>query len=110
LLPRIARPTFTTRRALTAASSTTGNTGSSRQDGKDLFGPISVFDSVRNERVSLDAVAPLGVDSETNQQQTSSLLTMYVCGPTVYDATHLGHARTYVHFDIIRRLLAWESG
>ncbi|RLF17178.1 MAG: cysteine--tRNA ligase [Thermoprotei archaeon] len=28
---------------------------------------------------------------------------MYVCGPTVYDETHIGHARTYIAFDIIRR-------
>lgn len=29
----------------------------------------------------------------------------YICGPTVYDASHLGHARTYLSFDIIRRIL-----
>lgn len=29
----------------------------------------------------------------------------YICGPTVYDIAHLGHARTYVGFDIIRRIL-----
>ena len=31
------------------------------------------------------------------------LVRMYVCGPTVYDYTHLGHARTYVAFDAIKR-------
>ena len=25
---------------------------------------------------------------------------MYVCGPTVYDSPHIGHARTYISFDI----------
>mmetsp|Transcript_31197 Transcript_31197/g.62363 ORF Transcript_31197/g.62363 Transcript_31197/m.62363 type:complete len:160 (+) Transcript_31197:52-531(+) len=29
----------------------------------------------------------------------------YACGPTVYDDAHIGHARTYVCFDIIRRIL-----
>lgn len=29
----------------------------------------------------------------------------YMCGPTVYDSAHLGHARTYVSFDIIRRIM-----
>eukprot|EP00962_Isochrysis_galbana_P057867 scaffold30428_cov125-Isochrysis_galbana.AAC.4 len=29
----------------------------------------------------------------------------YTCGPTVYDAAHLGHARNYVGFDIVRRVL-----
>lgn len=30
----------------------------------------------------------------------------YNCGPTVYDASHMGHARSYVTFDIIRRVLS----
>src|SRR5215471_12607989 len=34
---------------------------------------------------------------------------MYVCGPTVYDAPHVGHGRTAVVFDIIRRYLAWRG-
>lgn len=30
----------------------------------------------------------------------------YSCGPTVYDAAHMGHARNYVTFDILRRVMA----
>ncbi|HYB78191.1 MAG TPA: class I tRNA ligase family protein [Thermoplasmata archaeon] len=36
-------------------------------------------------------------------------LTMYVCGPTVYDYTHVGHARTYLFFDVVRRFLTAEG-
>jgi cysteinyl-tRNA synthetase len=32
-------------------------------------------------------------------------VTMYVCGVTPYDTTHLGHARTFLTFDVIARLL-----
>ncbi|MDO8506636.1 MAG: cysteine--tRNA ligase, partial [Candidatus Limnocylindria bacterium] len=35
----------------------------------------------------------------------SSKATMYVCGVTPYDTTHLGHARTFLVFDLIARLL-----
>ena len=34
---------------------------------------------------------------------------MYVCGPTVYDLPHVGHARSYVFFDVVRRYLS-EQG
>ena len=32
---------------------------------------------------------------------------MFVCGPTVYDYVHLGHARTYLAFDLIVRYLKY---
>lgn len=35
----------------------------------------------------------------------SNLVTWYICGPTVYDSSHIGHARNYVTFDILRRIL-----
>ena len=34
---------------------------------------------------------------------------MYVCGMTVYDACHLGHARTFVAFDMIVRYLRYKG-
>ncbi|KAK5111338.1 hypothetical protein LTR62_005178 [Meristemomyces frigidus] len=34
----------------------------------------------------------------------------YACGPTVYDDSHLGHARNYVSNDIIRRILSEYFG
>src|SRR5690349_11920694 len=50
-------------------------------------GPLHLFDSARR-----------GVHACTGPA------TMYVCGITPYDATHLGHAATMITFDLIGRL------
>jgi L-cysteine:1D-myo-inositol 2-amino-2-deoxy-alpha-D-glucopyranoside ligase len=57
-------------------------------DGKDLF----VYDSMTQELMS-----PI-VNDEAK---------LYVCGITPYDATHMGHAATYVAFDTLHRF--WRA-
>ena len=34
---------------------------------------------------------------------------MYLCGVTVYDTVHVGHARSYVNFDLIRRYFEYSG-
>jgi cysteinyl-tRNA synthetase len=36
-------------------------------------------------------------------------VTMYCCGVTVYDDCHLGHARSYIGWDVVRRYLRWRG-
>ena len=36
-------------------------------------------------------------------------VTIYACGPTVYDEPHLGHARGALTYDILRRYLQWRG-
>mmetsp|Transcript_38296 Transcript_38296/g.93860 ORF Transcript_38296/g.93860 Transcript_38296/m.93860 type:complete len:648 (-) Transcript_38296:154-2097(-) len=45
---------------------------------------------------------PSGRDGQAERRNT---VRWYICGPTVYDSAHLGHARTYVAFDIVRRVM-----
>lgn len=40
---------------------------------------------------------------------TERPVTVYVCGVTPYDTTHVGHARTYLTFDILIRYLKWRG-
>ena len=42
---------------------------------------------------------------ETTPIETQQTFTMYVCGITPYDATHIGHAATYLTFDLLHRYL-----
>lgn len=41
---------------------------------------------------------------------SAAAATWYSCGPTVYDHAHLGHACSYVRFDIIRRIMTQFFG
>ena len=34
---------------------------------------------------------------------------IYCCGVTVYDLCHLGHARSYINWDVLRRYLIWSN-
>jgi cysteinyl-tRNA synthetase len=38
---------------------------------------------------------------------TEGKVNMYVCGPTVYDNSHIGHGKTYISFDVIARYLRY---
>ncbi|RUS76609.1 hypothetical protein EGW08_015618 [Elysia chlorotica] len=38
--------------------------------------------------------------------QKGNTVTWYNCGPTVYDASHMGHARSYISLDILRRVIS----
>ncbi|AYF75751.1 cysteine--1-D-myo-inosityl 2-amino-2-deoxy-alpha-D-glucopyranoside ligase [Nocardia yunnanensis] len=43
-------------------------------------------------------------DKQVRPVTPGATATMYVCGITPYDATHLGHAATYLTFDLVNRL------
>ena len=42
-------------------------------------------------------------------QREPGVVSMYVCGPTVYDNPHLGHGRHVLTYDVLRRYLLWTG-
>eukprot|EP00934_Nitzschia_sp_Nitz4_P006791 Nitzschia sp. Nitz4//scaffold171_size48012//24696//27029//NITZ4_007125-RA/size48012-processed-gene-0.13-mRNA-1//-1//CDS//3329538701//6781//frame0 len=44
-------------------------------------------------------------DNQVFRPRQGRTVTWYTCGPTVYDACHMGHARAYLTFDILRRIM-----
>ena len=43
------------------------------------------------------------------EQRNEGEVSMYVCGPTVYDMPHIGHGRANLTFDILRRYLSFTG-
>ena len=44
---------------------------------------------------------------ETFEPLEPGKVSMYVCGVTVYDRCHVGHARSLIFFDAVVRYLRW---
>ena len=53
---------------------------------------ITIYNTLRREKEVFEPLDP-------------SRVTMYVCGPTVYNYAHIGNARPAVIFDVLHRLL-----
>lgn len=51
----------------------------------------------------------LGREKQAFTPITEGQVGMYVCGPTVYDHAHIGHAKNYVSFDLIVRWLRYSG-
>jgi len=51
---------------------------------------MEIFDTLRNTKTELEF---------------SGKVRIYLCGVTVYDDSHIGHARTIIVFDVLRRFL-----
>jgi cysteinyl-tRNA synthetase len=57
--------------------------------------------------MALRVYSTLSRQKEEFQTLQPGVVTMYVCGPTVYDKAHVGHAMSALVFDIIRRYLEY---
>jgi cysteinyl-tRNA synthetase len=56
--------------------------------------PLHIYNSLTRKKEAFTPIIP-------------DRVTMYVCGPTVYGLSHLGHAKSYISFDIVFRYLRY---
>ncbi len=63
---------------------------------------LTLYNTLSRQREPFQPLSPL---DEWGRSQVK----MYVCGITVYDYSHLGHARTYIVWDGVRRYLQWRG-
>ncbi len=57
---------------------------------------IRIYNTLTRQKEDLETLEP-------------GVVTMYICGPTVYDKAHIGHAMSAFVFDIIRRYLEYRG-
>ncbi|MEK7673328.1 MAG: cysteine--tRNA ligase [Patescibacteria group bacterium] len=57
---------------------------------------MKIFDTLTGKKVEFEPIE-------------KGVVKMYVCGPTVYDNAHLGHGRSAVSFDVIRRYFLYKG-
>ena len=57
---------------------------------------MRIYDTMRNQILELELREP-------------GKVSIYACGPTVYDVPHLGHARTALTYDTLKRYLEWNG-
>ena len=65
-----------------------------RLPGTEIDVTLQIYDTMERQKVPF-------------VPRTEGEVAMYVCGPTVYDVPHLGHGRTALTYDMIRRYLEW---
>ena len=74
-----------------------------RADGPGgVHGAVTVLRVLRLHDTATGTVRPLELREEGH-------VSIYVCGPTVYDVPHLGHGRFSLVFDVLRRFLEFRG-
>jgi cysteinyl-tRNA synthetase len=58
--------------------------------------PLTIYNTLTRKRELFETFEP-------------GVVRMYVCGVTVYSDAHIGHAMTFINFDVVRRYLEWSG-
>jgi cysteinyl-tRNA synthetase len=82
------------RRTLCAAAAAAAEDLSRSDEAHWVAPPLQIYNTMRRKQQTFTA-----------RPGNGNAVSMYVCGVTVYDFAHIGHARVYVAFDVLLRVL-----
>ena len=85
-------------------STETSTTTSNDPENAEKLSTLKLYNTMTD---SLEVIPVVDSSANTTKDSTPPQLGLgwYTCGPTTYAPAHLGHARTYVCLDILRRVM-----
>ena len=93
-------------RSLTLGRTTTA-AATNEQPPLMKTGKFQLYNSLTKRIEPIETYVNVTNSQGTAREQTKGIA-FYTCGPTVYGPAHLGHARTYIWLDIIRRCMEYQ--
>jgi cysteinyl-tRNA synthetase len=70
---------------------------------------LKLYNTLTRQVEELEHTAISSGENKDVDKQDNNIIRIYVCGLTVYDDSHIGHARTIIFFDVLRRYLIFKG-
>jgi cysteinyl-tRNA synthetase len=73
---------------------------------------LKLYNTLSRQVEELEHIATSNKENkvdDSKQDDNNNIIRIYLCGLTVYDDSHIGHARTIIFFDVLRRYLLFKG-
>jgi cysteinyl-tRNA synthetase len=70
---------------------------------------LKLYNTLSRQVEELEYTAISNKEDKDDPKQGNKIIRIYLCGLTVYDDSHIGHARTIIFFDVLRRYLIFKG-
>ena len=70
---------------------------------------MKLYNTLSRQVEELEYTAISNKENKDDPKHSNKIIRIYVCGLTVYDDSHIGHARTMIFFDVLRRYLIFKG-
>ena len=70
---------------------------------------MKLYNTLSRNIEELDSAVVRNKEAEYTSKNNNNIIRIYLCGLTVYDDSHIGHARTIIFFDVLHRYLIFKG-